>query len=78
MLVFASCVKDEIEIDNLDYGIQPEFGIPIAIATIPAQKVIDNIEGDEIIQTGNNGSVSLVFIDFLQFFSMLVFMTLHA
>lgn len=68
-LVFASCVKDEIEIENLDYGIQPEFGIPVAVATIPAQKVIDNIEGDDIIQTGNNGSVSLVFIDSLESFS---------
>ena len=70
ILLFAtSCVKDEIEVKDLNYGVQPEFGVPIANATIAAHKVIDNIEGNDVIQTADNGAVSLVFLDTLEEFS---------
>jgi len=70
ILLFASsCVKDEVEVNDLNYGVNPEFGVPIALATISAQQVIDNIEGDQVVQTGEDGAVSLVFIDTLEKFS---------
>lgn len=69
VLLFASsCVKDEVEVNDLNYGVSPEFGVPIALANISAQQVIDNIEGDDIIQTAEDGAVSLVFIDTLEKF----------
>jgi len=69
ILLFASsCVKDEVEVNDLNYGVNPQFGVPIALASISAQEVIDNIEGDDIIQTADDGAVSLVFIDTLEKF----------
>jgi len=69
ILLFASsCVKDEVEVNDLNYGVNPQFGVPIALANISAQQVIDNIEGDDIIQTAEDGAVSLVFIDTLEKF----------
>ncbi len=62
----ASCIKEEIEVSDLSYGIEPEFGVPIAFARIEAERIIQNFDENGIVESGTNGSLSLVYIDTLE------------
>ncbi len=59
----ASCVKEEIDVNELEYSIQPEFGVPVARTTLRAEKVIENFDEDGLIDVGSNGSLSLIYRD---------------
>ena len=63
ILVLFSCVKDELVINEIDYGIQPEFGVPIAKLTILASRLIDNYNQTGTIDVDENGSISLIYRD---------------
>ncbi|NEN24107.1 hypothetical protein G3O08_11405 [Cryomorpha ignava] len=58
-----SCVKEEIKITEFDYGIQPQFGVPIANVTILAERLIENYNEDGLIDVSENGSISLIYRD---------------
>lgn len=58
-----SCVKEEFKITEFDYGIQPQFGVPIANVTIHADRLIKNFNEDGIIDVAENGSISLIYRD---------------
>lgn len=58
-----SCVKEEIKITEFDYGIQPQFGVPIANVTILAERLIENYNEEGIIDVGEKGSISLIYRD---------------
>lgn len=58
-----SCMKEEIRITEFDYGIQPQFGIPIANVTILAERLIENYNVDGIIDVSQNGSISIIYRD---------------
>ena len=62
---FNSCVKEEIEVTDFDYGIQPEFGVPIANVTILAARLIENFDEEGLVSVGENGSISLIYRDTL-------------
>ncbi len=63
LAIFSACKKEEIDIRRINYGIQPEFGVPIARATLSAQRVIENFDSEGLIQTGENGLLILVYRD---------------
>ena len=58
-----SCMKEEIKITEFDYGIQPQFGVPIANVTILADRLIENYNEDGLIDVNQNGSISLIYRD---------------
>lgn len=58
-----ACMKEEIRITDLDYGIQPQFGVPIANVIIHADRLIDNFNEDGLIDVDDNGSISLIYRD---------------
>lgn len=58
-----SCVKDEIKITEFDYGIQPQFGVPVANVSILADRLIKNYNDEGIIDVSENGSISLIYRD---------------
>ncbi|HKL02319.1 MAG TPA: hypothetical protein VJ911_01535 [Cryomorphaceae bacterium] len=62
-LIASSCVKEEIDVEELEYSIQPEFGVPIARTTLKAEKVIENFDEDGLIDVAANGSLSLIYRD---------------
>lgn len=62
---FNSCVKEEIEVKDFNYGIQPEFGVPIANVTILAASLIENFDDEGLVSVGDNGSISLIYRDTL-------------
>src|SRR5690554_183999 len=63
VFVLFSCVKDELIISDIDYGISPEFGVPIANVTILASRLIDNYNESGVIDSDENGSISLIYRD---------------
>lgn len=65
VLFLFSCVKDELIIDDIDYGIRPEFGLPIANLTLLASRLIDNYSETGTIDVAENGSISLIYRDTL-------------
>jgi hypothetical protein len=67
-LLLSACIKDEGEITDLDFGIEPEFGIPLARVTIAADKIIENFDEEGLLTTGQNGQISLVYADTLESF----------
>lgn len=68
-LTFTACIKDEIEIDNQNLGLHPEFGVAIAQAHIKASRVIDNFDDGGIVEAGENGLLSLIYRDTLTEFT---------
>ena len=66
LLMLSSCKKDELNFENIEYGINPQFGVPITNATIKAQKVIDNFDDQGIVVTADNDALSLTYSDSLQ------------
>lgn len=50
-------------INEIDYGIQPEFGMPIANLTILASRLIDNYSETGILNADENGSINLIYRD---------------
>lgn|GEM_PF-5459228 len=62
-LLFSACLKEEIDVTNINSGIQPQFGIPIANASIRADRVIDQFDDNGIITTAENAALSLVYLD---------------
>lgn len=68
-LTFTGCIKDEIEIDDLDYGLHPEFGVAIAQAHIKASRVIENFDEQGFVVTGDDGLLSLIYRDNLPDFT---------
>ena len=63
VLILLSCIKDELTINEIDYGIHPEFGLPIANVTILASRLIDNYNETGEIDVGENGSITLIYRD---------------
>ena len=60
-----SCVKEEIKVNQVDYGIHPQFGVPIANVTIKADRLIENFDENGLVEVGENGSISLIYRDTL-------------
>ncbi len=56
-----SCVKEEIKVNKVDYGIHPQFGVPIANVSIKADRLIENFDENGLIEVGENGSISLIY-----------------
>ena len=63
LFVLFSCVKDELIVNEMDYGIRPEFGVPIANVTISAARLIDNYNVTGSIDVDENGSISIIYRD---------------
>jgi hypothetical protein len=68
-LTFTACVKDEIELDNQNLGLHPEFGVAIAQAHIEASRVIENFDEGGFVVTGDDGLLSLIYRDTLTEFT---------
>jgi hypothetical protein len=65
ILLSLGCVKDEVKVEDLSYNIEPEFGVPIANASIKAEKVIEHFDDDGLVQEEENSSLSLIYLDTL-------------
>lgn len=61
----SSCVKDEIEVDEIKYNIHPQFGVPIAHAHIAADRAIENFNDAGLIETDANGLIHIIYRDSL-------------
>ena len=61
-----SCVKDEIQVNDLSYNIHPTFGVPVANVHLEASRIIDNFDEDGYIQTDANGQIHLLYRDTLK------------
>lgn len=62
-VLFSSCVKDEITIQDLQTNATPTFGVPIANARISAERVIQNFDEEGLIQSGADGMLMLAYRD---------------
>ncbi len=65
-ILLVGCVKDEVDVRNLNYNIHPEIGIPIAKANILASRIIDHFDEDGFVSTDSFGQLSLIYSDSLQ------------
>lgn len=66
LFLFSSCIKEEIEIQEIDSSISPEFGIPLAKATIFAERVIERYDEEGFVTTDDDGVLTLVYQDSLE------------
>lgn len=66
ILLISSCVKDKIEIQDINGSISPQFGIPIAKATISAERVIEHYDEDGFVTSDGEGVLTLVYQDSLE------------
>ncbi|MCH2215976.1 MAG: hypothetical protein MK086_12470 [Flavobacteriales bacterium] len=64
--LLSSCVKEKIEIQNFNSSLSPEFGVPLAKATIYAEEVIERYDEDGFVTTDQNGVLTLVYQDTLE------------
>lgn len=65
-LLVTSCVKEKIEVREIDSSISPEFGVPLAKATIFAEDVIERYDEDGLVTTDEDGILTLVYEDSLE------------
>jgi hypothetical protein len=65
-VLFTSCVKERIEVREIDSSISPEFGIPLAKATIYAEDVIERYDDDGLVTTDDEGVLTLIYQDSLE------------
>lgn len=65
-LLITSCVKEKIEVREIDSSISPEFGIPLAKATIYAEDVIERFDEEGLVTTDDDGVLTLVYEDSLE------------
>lgn len=61
----TSCIKDEPEIKDFSFSANPEWGIPLAFASISAERIIDNFDDGGLVELGGDGLVSIVYTDSL-------------
>lgn len=68
VLVFfiSGCVEEEILVNSTGSGISPEFGVPIARATIRAEEVIERFDDDGLVVEGENEILTLIYRDSLE------------
>lgn len=64
--IATACVKDEPEISSFNFSANPEWGVPIAFASISADRVIDNFDDAGLVQFGSDGLVRIVYTDSLE------------
>jgi len=76
LLLLTSCIKDKVEITEIDSSISPEFGVALVKARISAQDVIERYDDDGIVETGNNEILTLVYRDSLEPISANEFLSL--
>lgn len=65
ILMISSCVKDEVEVSDLNYNIQPQFGVPVAKVHIAADRIIENFNDEGYIETDANGQIHVIYRDTL-------------
>ncbi len=65
-VLLVSCIKDKIEVTDIDSSISPEFGVPVAKATIFAEDVIERYDEDGLLTTDGEGVLTLVYQDTLE------------
>ncbi|MCZ4408757.1 hypothetical protein O3Q51_08060 [Cryomorphaceae bacterium 1068] len=66
LFLFTSCVKEKIEVKDISSSISPEFGVPLAKATIFAEEVINRYDDEGLVITGDDGVLTLVYQDTLE------------
>jgi hypothetical protein len=66
LFLLTSCVKDKVEIREINSSISPEFGVPLAKAIIFAERVIEHYDDEGIVTTGDDGVLTLVYQDSLE------------
>lgn len=69
IVLFSACVKDEIEVTDLKYNIQPQFGVPIARAHIAGDRIIANFNEDGYIATDATGLIHVIYRDTIHEFN---------
>jgi hypothetical protein len=66
LFLLTSCVKEKIEVRDISSSISPEFGVPLAKATIFAEEVIRRYDDEGIVTTDEDGVLTLVYQDTLE------------
>lgn len=65
LILLTACVEEEVIVMGQG-GISPEFGVPIAKATIYAEEVIEHYDEDGLVVVGENEILTLVYRDSLE------------
>ncbi len=65
-MLATSCIKDEPEIKDFSFSANPEWGVPLAFASISADRVIDNFDDGGLVEIGGDGLVRIVYSDSLE------------
>ncbi|MEM9050452.1 MAG: hypothetical protein AAGC47_00235 [Bacteroidota bacterium] len=66
LFLFSACVKEKIEVQNINSSVSPEFGVPLAKATIYAEEVIERYDEEGLVTTDQDGVLTLVYQDTLE------------
>jgi hypothetical protein len=66
LFLLTSCVKEKIEVKDISSSISPEFGVPLAKATIFAEKVIERYDDQGLVTTDEEGVLTLIYQDTLE------------
>ncbi len=74
--LLSGCVKEEIEISDVQFDASPEIGAPVAFATIHADQLIQNFDEEGIVEAGEDGTLSIIYVDTLDGLSTGTFLDL--
>jgi len=75
-ILLSACVKEKIEITDIDSNVSPEFGVPLTRATIFTSDVIERFDDDGFIVEGEDEVLQLVYRDSLESISADEFLSL--
>jgi hypothetical protein len=56
-----ACVKNDVEVNELTLGANPQFGIPIAYSRISAERAIEHFDNNGLVVTDEGGALSIVY-----------------
>lgn len=59
--LFQSCVKNDVEVNEVSLGANPQFGIPIAYSRISAERAIEHFDSNGLVVTDEGGALSIVY-----------------
>ena len=63
LLILVSCKKEELTFKELKVPLNPDVGVPLVSATIRAEKAIESLDENDLLQIGESGQISLIYSD---------------
>ncbi len=76
LVLSTGCVREEIEVSDVQFDASPEIGAPLAFATIQADQLIQNFDEEGIVHAGEDGTLSIIYVDTLDGLSTGTFLDL--